>query len=154
MRKVVYLILLVSFLWLAKLSYDVAQNAHSVPELQQQLAQTEQRYALLNDQLVALQRQLQHGGVTQSTDFNMSPIMITGISPVILIQQQLQLVQFAVDQQQFVYALDHLNQVHQHIAQSALSPALQHSLVKAIEQDKQAIQQYILTQDQQQQQLQ
>lgn len=156
MRKIVYLILLLSILWLAKLSYDVAKNAQSVPQLQQQLAQTDQRYALLNDQLVAVQRQLQNSGVatTASTDYSMTPIVTTGIAPVILIQQQLQLVQFALDQQQFTYALDHLNQVHQHIAQSALSPALQHSLVKAIEQDKQAIQQYILTQDQQQQQLQ
>ncbi|MCH7335378.1 hypothetical protein [Acinetobacter sp. NIPH 2699] len=154
MRKVVYLILLLSLLWLAKLSYDVAQNTQSVPELQQQLAQTEQRYALLNDQLVAVQRQLQNSGVAESTDYSMTPMMVTGIAPVILIQQQLQLVQFALDQQQFIYALDHLDQVHQHIAQSVLSPALEHSLTNAIEQDKQAIQQFILAQNQQQQQLQ
>ncbi|MGL5402939.1 MAG: hypothetical protein ACRC9I_04000, partial [Acinetobacter sp.] len=41
----------------------------------------------------------------------------------------------------------------QHIVQYTVSPALQHSLMKAIEQDKQAIQHYVLMQTQQQQQI-
>ena len=51
--------------------------------------------------------------------------MVTGVAPVILIKQQLQLVQFAIDQQQFIYAIDQLNQVQQHIVQYTVSPALQ-----------------------------
>lgn len=153
MRKIGYLILGLSLLWLAKLSYDVAQYSQTVPQLQQQLDQTEQRYALLNDQFVAVQRQLQNTSSVEPTDSVSIPTTVTGIAPVILIKQQMQLVQFALDQQQFIYALDQLNQVQQHVVQYAVSPALQHSLVKSIEQDKQAIQQYVLSQTQQQQQL-
>ncbi|MCJ0830204.1 hypothetical protein MN869_17435 [Acinetobacter sp. NIPH1876] len=153
MRKIGYLILGLSLLWLAKLSYDVAQYSQTVPQLQQQLDQTEQRYALLNDQFVAVQRQLQNTSSVEPTDSVSIPTTVTGIAPVILIKQHMQLVQFALDQQQFIYALDQLNQVQQHVVQYAVSPALQHSLVKSIEQDKQAIQQYVLSQTQQQQQL-
>jgi hypothetical protein len=61
-------------------------------------------------------------------------------------------VQFAVDQQQFIFALEQLNQLQQQMAQHQVSPALQHGLIKAIEQDKQNIQQYVLLQTQQRQQ--
>lgn len=153
MRKIVYLILLLSLLWLAKLSYDVAQYSQMVPQLQQQLTQQQQRYSLLNDQFVAVQRQLQDAHLSDPSEASSLPSMVTGVAPVILIKQQLQLVQFAIDQQQFIYAIDQLNQVQQHIVQYTVSPALQHSLTKAIEQDKQAIQHYVLMQTQQQQQI-
>lgn len=153
MRKIVYLILLLSLLWLAKLSYDVAQYSQIVPQLQQQLTQQQQRYSLLNDQFVAVQRQLQDAHLSDPSEASNLPSMVTGVAPVILIKQQLQLVQFAIDQQQFIYAIDQLNQVQQHIVQYTVSPALQHSLMKAIEQDKQAIQHYVLMQTQQQQQI-
>lgn len=153
MRKIVYLILLLSLLWLAKLSYDVAQYSQIVPQLQQQLTQQQQRYSLLNDQFVAVQRQLQDTHLSEPSEASSLPNMVTGVAPVILIKQQLQLVQFAIDQQQFIYAIDQLNQVQQHIVQYTVSPALQHSLMKAIEQDKQAIQHYVLMQTQQQQQI-
>ncbi|ENW06382.1 MULTISPECIES: hypothetical protein [Acinetobacter] len=154
MRKIVYLILLLSLLWLAKLSYDVAQYSQIVPQIQQQLSQTEQRSALLNDQLVALQRQGQNAdlNVENAKDVN-TTINQTTLSPVLLVKQQLELVQFALDQQQFLYAIDHLNQAQQQVLKYAVSPALQQSLIKALEQDKQAIQQYVLAQTQQQQQL-
>lgn len=154
MRKIVYLILLLSLLWLAKLSYDVAQYSQLVPQIQHQLSQTEQRSALLNDQLVALQRQGQNAdlNVENAKDLN-TTINQTTLSPVLLVKQQLELVQFALDQQQFLYAIDHLNQAQQQVLKYAVSPALQQSLIKALEQDKQAIQQYVLAQTQQQQQL-
>lgn len=154
MRKIVYLILLLSLLWLAKLSYDVAQYSQIIPQIQQQLSQTEQRSALLNDQLVALQRQGQNAdlNVENAKDVN-TTINQTTLSPVLLVKQQLELVQFALDQQQFLYAIDHLNQAQQQVLKYAVSPALQQSLIKALEQDKQAIQQYVLAQTQQQQQL-
>lgn len=155
MRKIVYLILLLSLVWLGKLSYDVAQYSQALPQLQQQLAQTEQRYALLNDQFVAVQRQLQQGNeATTTLPEHTAPVaVVTGVAPRLVIQQQLQLVQFALEQQQFIYALDHLNQVQQHMNEYSIAPALKHSLIQAIQQDKQTIQQFVLTQNQQQQQL-
>ena len=154
MRKIVYLILALGLVWLAKLSYDVAQYSQTIPQLQQQLDQTQQRYALLNDQFVAVQRQAQNNRVVEpAEDMVTMPATMTGVAPIILIKQHLQLIQFAVEQQQFIYALEHLNQLQQQIVQYAVAPALQQSLMKAIEQDRLAIQQFVLAQTQQQQQL-
>ena len=154
MRKIVYLILALGLVWLAKLSYDVAQYSQTIPQLQQQLDQTQQRYVLLNDQFVAVQRQVQNNRVVEPAENTVTmPAIVAGVAPIILIKQHLQLIQFAVEQQQFIYALEHLNQLQQQIVQYAVAPALQQSLIKAIEQDRLAIQQFVLAQTQQQQQL-
>ena len=153
MRKIAYFILVLGFVWLAKLSYDVAQYSQTIPQLQQQLVQSQQQYSLLNDQLVGLQRQLQDKNTSNTNNkLVTTPITIDGIAPAVVIKQKLQLVQFTVDQQQFIFALEQLNQLQQQMAQHQVSPALQHGLIKAIEQDKQNIQQYVLLQTQQRQQ--
>ncbi|MFW2033922.1 hypothetical protein [Acinetobacter junii] len=153
MRKIAYFILVLGLVWLAKLSYDVAQYSQTIPQLQQQLVQSQQQYSLLNDQLVGLQRQLQDKNTSNTNNkLVTTPITIDGIAPAVVIKQKLQLVQFAVDQQQFIFALEQLNQLQQQIAQHQVSPALQYGLIKAIEQDKQNIQQYVLLQTQQRQQ--
>ena len=108
----------------------------------------------MNDQFVAVQRQAQNNRVVEpAEDMVTMPATMTGVAPIILIKQHLQLIQFAVEQQQFIYALEHLNQLQQQIVQYAVAPALQQSLMKAIEQDRLAIQQFVLAQTQQQQQL-
>ena len=153
MRKIAYFILVLGLVWLAKLSYDVAQYSQTIPQLQQQLVQSQQQYSLLNDQLVGLQRQLQDKNTSNTNNkLATTPITIDGIAPAVVIKQKLQLVQFAVDQQQFIFALEQLNQLQQQMAQHQVSPALQHGLIKAMEQDKQNIQQYVLLQTQQRQQ--
>lgn len=150
MRKLVSIIILLSIAWLAKLSYDMWQISRTVPELQQSLLQSEQQYANLNDQLVALKRQTQ---TQSSSDVQAAPltnheIIHTGITPRVVIKQKLDLIQFAIDQQQFIFAVDHLTQLQQSLPQYEIAPALQHSLNQAIEQDKQAIQQYVIAQNQ------
>ena len=152
MRKIVSIIFLLGIAWLAKLSYDMWQISRTVPQLEQNLLESEQHYANLNDQLVALQRQLQ-SQPAQAGQANTAPMDVapTGISPTVLIKQKLDLIQFAIDQQQFIYAVDHLNQLQQALPQYAIAPALQHSLIQALEQDKQAIQQFVLAQNQQHQ---
>ncbi|MGA4742718.1 hypothetical protein ACPC5Q_05095 [Acinetobacter junii] len=153
MRKIAYFILVLGLVWLAKLSYNVAQYSQTIPQLQQQLVQSQQQYSLLNDQLVGLQRQLQDKNTSNTNNkLVTTPITIDGIAPAVVIKQKLQLVQFAVDQQQFIFALEQLNQLQQQMAQHQVSPALQHGLIKAMEQDKQNIQQYVLLQTQQRQQ--
>ncbi|MFH3942429.1 hypothetical protein ACJBLD_11270 [Acinetobacter nosocomialis] len=150
MRKLVSIIILLSIAWLAKLSYDMWQISRTVPELQQSLLQSEQQYANLNDQLVALKRQTQ---TQSSSDVQAAPltnheIIHTGITPTVVIKQKLDLIQFAIDQQQFIFAVDHLTQLQQSLPQYEIAPALQHSLNQAIQQDKQAIQQYVIAQNQ------
>jgi len=150
MRKLVSIIILLSIAWLAKLSYDMWQISRTVPELQQSLLQSEQQYANLNDQLVALKRQIQNQPNNDAaTTHVMSPDVIhTGIAPTVLIKQKLDLIQFAIDQQQLIYAVDHLTQLQQSLPQYEIAPALQHSLNQALEQDKQAVQQFTLAQNQ------
>jgi len=150
MRKLVSIIILLGIAWLAKLSYDMWQISRTVPELQQSLMQSEQQYANLNDQLVALKRQVQtqSGSDVQSAPSTNSEIIHAGIEPTVLIKQKLDLIQFAIDQQQFIYAVDHLTQLQQALPQYEIAPALKHSLNQALEQDKQAIQQYVIAQNQ------
>ncbi|HFX6225606.1 hypothetical protein [Acinetobacter nosocomialis] len=150
MRKLVSIIILLSIAWLAKLSYDMWQISRTVPELQQSLLQSEQQYANLNDQLVALKRQTQtqSSSDVQTASLTNHEIIHTGITPTVVIKQKLDLIQFAIDQQQFIFAVDHLTQLQQSLPQYEIAPALQHSLNQAIEQDKQAIQQYVIAQNQ------
>lgn len=150
MRKLVSIIILLGIAWLAKLSYDMWQISRTVPELQQSLMQSEQQYANLNDQLVALKRQVQTqpGSDVQSAPSTNSEIIHAGIEPTVLIKQKLDLIQFAIDQQQFIYAVDHLTQLQQALPEYEIAPALKHSLNQALEQDKQAIQQYVIAQNQ------
>ncbi|MDR2249819.1 hypothetical protein [Acinetobacter sp.] len=150
MRKLVSIIILLSMAWLAKLSYDMWQISRTVPELQQSLLQSEQQYANLNDQLVALQRQIQNQPNNNATTAHVmsTDTIHTGITPTVLIKQKLDLIQFAIDQQQFIYAVDHLTQLQQSLPQYEIAPALQHSLNQALEQDKQAVQQFTLAQNQ------
>ena len=64
----------------------MSQYSQTTPELQQQLAQTEQRYSLLNDQFVALQRQVQSGRAAEPVENSIPPpMMVVGVAPVILI---------------------------------------------------------------------
>ncbi|QHB88991.1 hypothetical protein F9K57_00140 [Acinetobacter baumannii] len=150
MRKLVSIIILLGIAWVAKLSYDMWQISRTVPELQQSLLQSEQQYANLNDQLVALQRQIQNqpSHNSKTTPLATTEVVQTGIAPTVLIKQKLELIQFAIDQQQFIYAVDHLTQIQQTLPQYGIAPALQHSLNQALEQDKQAIQQFALAQNQ------
>jgi len=150
MRKLVSIIILLSIAWLTKLSYDMWQISRTVPELKQSLLQSEQHYANLNDQLVALKRQTQ---TQSSSDVQAAPltnheIIHTGITPTVVIKQKLDLIQFAIDQKQLIYAVDQLNQLQQSLVHYEIAPALQHSLNQSLEQDKQAVQQFTLAQNQ------
>ena len=51
----------------------------------------------------------------------------TGIAPTVLIKQKLDLIQFAIDQQQLILQ-DQLNQLQQSLIHYEIVPALQHSL--------------------------
>lgn len=145
MKKLIYVLGLVAMLWLIKLSFDFYQVSARLDSLQDALHQSEQQNAHLNDRLVAVQRQAegqvdQHANpaLSQNTD------AIPSLTPNLLIQQQLELVQFALQQHQYVYALEKLNQLQQALQHYALADTLKTSLYQAIEQDKQNIQKFVL----------
>ncbi|MFW2003323.1 hypothetical protein [Acinetobacter ursingii] len=153
MRKFIGLILILALLWLAKLSYDSYLLSQRFDLLQQNITQMEQNNANLNDHLVALQRQFTNPADQSSTTSEPAPsaAIYTALNPVILVKQQLELVQFALQQHQYIYAVDKLNQLNQSLASYTLAPALERSLHESITKDKQAIQQFVISKNQQQQ---
>ncbi|WP_111895061.1 hypothetical protein [Acinetobacter sp. MB5] len=144
MRKLFVALSLLIVGWIVKLNYDLIQNTKQLQELQTQILHGEQANANANDQLVALQRQL----ATKSSAASDVATSETGtatehrLNPIIWVKQQLQLVQFALQQQQDVYAFEQLQKLNKDIEGYNLSSALQQSLYQAITQDLQNIQLY------------
>lgn len=153
MKKLLVLFIVLIVLWIAKISFDLYQlNAGQGALLQQQNA-LEQRNASLNDQLAALSRQLskaQPDGALQHADAVTLEQPVLAMQPTVFIAQQLDLVEFALKQQQYSLALEKLNQLNQNVNSYPLAPALQSSLHQAIEKDRQMVMQLINTHAEQQ----
>ncbi len=155
MKKFIYILSIVILAWLAKLSYDFYLLSKQMSEQQQTLLHSQQRNDNLNDQVVALQRTSPSEDTAASSALknkekdNHSSQM--GLNPIMLIQQQLELIQFALAQQQFVYALEKMNALKQNIQGYEIAESLKQSLLQTLSQDQQNIQQYVATQHTQQQ---
>jgi len=147
MKKLFVVVVIVAVLWLAKLSFDLFQVNAQQTELMQQQTLLQQRNAGLNDQVVALKRQLS-GTTTEMSAATTSNASIAAeathsIEPMIVVGQQLDLVEFAMQQQQFAVALEKLNQLDQQLDQLSLAPALRMSLHQVIQKDRETLKQYV-----------
>lgn len=161
MKKFLIIVILVCVAWIAKLSYDLFQLNQTQTVMQNTLQQLESNSASLNDQLVALQRQnpkqSEAAATTASAPAAASEPAVNSmlqIDPIVLIRQQLDLVDFALQQQQNHYALEKLAQLNLKLEQYALAPALKQSLHQAIAKDQKLIQQTVQARTEQQQQIQ
>lgn len=159
MKKFLYLLLIFGVVWLAKLSYDSFLVSNQLVQLQDALHIAEQKSANLNDQLIALQRQPKDSSSSSNQTAQLQPANMLKassdvvLSPTLILKQKLDLVQFALQQQQFVYALEKLHQLDQSIEQYALAESLKQTLHHAIATDQKVIQQFILARNVQQDQL-
>lgn len=153
MKKFIYFLLFVALGWLIKLSYDFYHVSQQLDDIQQVLHKSEQKNASLNDQLVAVQRQADEPAPQESKKIATIDTQVEGISPSVVIKQQLELVQFALQQQQFVYALEHLTQLNQSLDRYTLADTVKQSLHQTIDQDIQSIQQFVIAKNAQQAQL-
>ncbi|WP_180041302.1 MULTISPECIES: hypothetical protein [unclassified Acinetobacter] len=147
MKKLFVVVVIVAVLWLAKLSFDLFQVNAQQTELMQQQTLLQQRNAGLNDQVVALKRQLS-GTTTEMAAATTSNTSIAAeathsIEPMMVVGQQLDLVEFAMQQQQFAVALEKLNQLDQQLDQLSLAPALRMSLHQVIQKDRETLKQYV-----------
>lgn len=147
MKKLFVVVVIVAVLWLAKLSFDLFQVNAQQTELMQQQTLLQQRNAGLNDQVVALKRQLS-GTTTEMSAATTSNASIAAeathsIEPMLVVGQQLDLVEFAMQQQQFAVALEKLNQLDQQLDQLSLAPALRMSLHQVIQKDRETLKQYV-----------
>ena len=144
MKKLLYIALGIGLLWLLALSYYHYSTAQQLSLIQENLHQTEQHNANLNDQMVALQRSIQTQSSNQKTSTLRRADTTTGqIAPTVLFKQKLELAQFALQQQQFLYALEQLNALDIMVERYDVADTLKASLHRAVAQDKKMIQQYV-----------
>lgn len=155
MKKLVIGLSILGLLWIAKLTYDLQHISQQVENLQSQIVKTEQAKDNLNDQLIALQRQVQQH-LTANKDHQKTVAQIAPndvghqLSPLVLIRQELDLIEFATKQNQNVYAISQIQKLTQQIGQYEVAETLKQSLYDALDKDQRSIEQYS---NQQQQQL-
>lgn len=155
MKKLIYILVLLSLIWLVKITYDGLKLTSQVDDLKAQLLKSEQVTAHLNDQLIAMQRK-SNVSLPHTAPDKVQPIETQESSvfdPTVLMKQQLELVKFAVEQQQYVYAIEQLNRAEQMLEGLTIAETLKQSLKNTLLQDKTMIQQYAATIDVQQKQL-
>lgn len=153
MKKLFVLVAIACVAWLLKLSFDMYMLSDQQTALQLQQAKLEQRNALLNDQLASIKRQSGGESTTVEQVQPESPMQAVGIQPAVIISNQLDFIEFALQQQQYGTALEKMNVLEQNLADYALSPALKESLSQAIDTDRQNVSQYVKARNEQQQKI-
>ena len=153
MKKLVVIVVLIALVWIVKLSFDVMQISAQQQQLSQSLHLAEKTNANLNDQLVALQRRNFTQDAPEQSAVSSAVQQEDAIQPVDMVAQQLDLVEFSLQQQQFHYATEKLANLDRELNEYALAPALKQSLHQVIQQDQKQIQQFITTRDAQYQQV-
>ena len=153
MKKLVVIVMLIALIWIVKLSFDVMQVSTQQQQLSQSLHLVEKNIANLNDQLVALQRRNYTQGAAEQPAVSSAAPQEDAIQPMEMVAQQLDLVEFSLQQQQFHYATEMLANLDRELNEYALAPALKQSLHQVIQQDQKQIQQFITIRDAQYQQV-
>lgn len=153
MKKLVVIVVLIALIWIVKLSFDVMQVSTQQQQLSQSLHFVEKNIANLNDQLVALQRRNYTQDAAEQSAVSSAVPQEDAIQPMEMVARQLDLVEFSLQQQQFHYATEMLENLDRELNEYALAPALKQSLHQVIQQDHKQIQQFITTRDAQYQQV-
>ncbi|MFU8925310.1 hypothetical protein [Acinetobacter puyangensis] len=148
MNKVLWIILIILSVWLFKLSTDVySLENRKVDVLNKNIEQQNQRIASLYDQLIALQKQQNHQPLPASKTSTSPSITATeeeSYSAQDYVQDRLQLIQAALQQQRFTVALEQIQQLRQRlIDQQLLSESLNLALIEALSKDQSAITLYM-----------
>ena len=153
MKKLVVIVVLIALVWIVKLSFDVMQISAQQQQLSQSLHLVEKTNANLNDQLVALQRRNYTQDAAEQSAVSSAIPQEDAIQPMEIVARQLDLVEFSLQQQQFHYATEMLENLDREVNEYALAPALKQSLHQVIQQDQKQIQKFITTRDAQYQQV-
>lgn len=104
MKKLVVIVMLIALIWILKLSFDVMQISAQQQQLGQSLHLVEKTNANLNDQLVALQRRNYTQDAAEQSAVSSAIPQEDAIQPMEIVARQLDLVEFSLQQQQFLYA--------------------------------------------------
>ena len=144
MKKLLVLLLVLGVLWVVKISFDLHQLSVGQDTLIQQQSALEQRNASLNDQLAAINRQLSGVAPVEGNTTSTNTVSVVGgLQPTVLIAQQLDLVEFALQQQQYSFAVDKLNQLNLDVHTYELAPALKASLHQVLTKDQKIVMQFV-----------
>ena len=144
MKKLLVLLLVLGVLWVVKISFDLHQLSVGQDTLIQQQSALEQRNASLNDQLVAINRQVNDVAPVEGNTTSTNTVSVVGgLQPTVLIAQQLDLVEFALQQQQYSFAVDKLNQLNLDVHTYELAPALKASLHQVLIKDQKIVMQFV-----------
>ena len=144
MKKLLVLLLVLSVLWVVKISFDLHQLSVGQDTLMRQQSALEQRNASLNDQLVAINRQVNDVAPVEGNTTSTNTVSaVGGLQPTVLIAQQLDLVEFALQQQQYSFAVDKLNQLNLDVHTYELAPALKASLHQVLTKDQKIVMQFV-----------
>ena len=144
MKKLLVLLLVLSVLWVVKISFDLHQLSVGQDTLMRQQSALEQRNASLNDQLAAINRQLSGVAPVEGNTTSTNTVSVVGgLQPTVLIAQQLDLVEFALQQQQYSFAVDKLNQLNLDVHTYELAPALKASLHQVLTKDQKIVMQFV-----------
>lgn len=144
MKKLLVLLLVLGVLWVVKISFDLHQLSVGQDTLMRQQSALEQRNASLNDQLVAINRQVNDVAPVEGNTTSTNTVSaVGGLQPTVLIAQQLDLVEFALQQQQYSFAVDKLNQLNLDVHTYELAPALKASLHQVLIKDQKIVMQFV-----------
>ena len=144
MKKLLVLLLVLGVLWVVKISFDLHQLSVGQDTLMRQQSALEQRNASLNDQLVAINRQVNDVAPVEGNTTSANTVSVVGgLQPTVLIAQQLDLVEFALQQQQYSFAVDKLNQLNLDVHTYELAPALKASLHQVLTKDQKIVMQFV-----------
>ena len=147
MKKLFIVVFILSMAWLIKLSYDFHVLNTAQTEFNQSINQLQQQNANLNDQFVALKRQISAQQENAETTSSKAPVreMTTDATQndIVLVQQHLDLIEFALQQQQYATAIEKLNQLSNELDDYILAPALVSSLQQVIAKDQDMLKKFV-----------
>lgn len=145
MKKLIWIIIPLALIWIVKLSYEIYTLSNKQVLLERNLTQIQQQNDSLNDQVAALKRRVVGAiGMTGTSTAQSSlsnPMYMTDDTP--LVRQQLDLIEFALQQQQYAVAIDKLNQLERVLSGYELSAAMRESLQRVVSKDRIMLKQYV-----------
>jgi len=147
MKKLFIVLFILSLSWLVKLSYDLHVLNTAQTEFNQSINQLQQQNANLNDQFVALKRQISAqqesaGATSAKASVNEAATDATQ-NDIVLVQQHLDLIEFALQQQQYATAIEKLTQLSNELDDYILAPALVSSLQQVIAKDQDMLKKFV-----------
>lgn len=153
MKKIFLLLLIVILLVLVKFGYDIYVLSQQQNQWLEKHARLEKNQIAANDQIAALQRQIAHQAESVVTQSSEPVVSAPENDPMQVIRLQLDFIEFALQQQQALLALEKLEQLQQSAFQAQLSDAVNATLQQVLLKDHQLITHYIQAQTRQQTQM-